>query len=703
MSTMNRLLAGCSLGLFVVAGCNRLPGNHAPTSCTIQGSNYSSAQANPTNPCQVCIPSEASGDWTDQPPGTKCGTTGTQFCSGGACLTACLIGSSLIAPNALSPDNPCQSCQPIQSSSAWTDLALGSPCADGGGICTLGGCESGCQIGGVFFANDTPSPTNKCQGCQPALSTTSFSPLTGVPLGGDCGSGAYCYKGTCVSGCAIGGATEVPGEIDPANACQSCQPSVNPTGWSDVPSGTKCGPSGAVCLGGACLSGCLIGGILYAPGGPSPLDPCQTCQPAMSATAFSPFNGLPPGGCNGGTLCNQGICEEACLISGSIVVGRSFKPNDTSFCCSPKTDPSKWTQTLLRGATYTAGSNAEFPVGTQAIAAGDFNGDGFQDVAVLNADNTVSVFLNQGDGSFAPPATYPTGMNPQALAAGDFNNDGFDDLIVGLPSTLQVLVSSGFNGGFDGGMTPGATLVLNQGALVVQTIAVGDLNGDRALDVVGVGASKSISVFLNLNDGTGGFGPQKQYGTATDYASQIALGDFQGDSVLDIAFLFGDLYGSSVTVLGNDGAGTFDTGVTYPIDPSTVAIATGSFTGNQISDIAAATWAQTDVLIGIGDGGFLPAVGHALNAAEAVATGDLNGDGLSDVVVLTATPHLGAINLLISQGNGTFAPVSSIEASVETSLVIRDFDGDGAPDLAIVDSNFNSVVTSWTLWLNGCP
>jgi hypothetical protein len=67
-----------------------------------------------------------------------------------------------------------------------------------------------------------------------------------------------------------------------------------------------------------------------------------------------------------------------------------------------------------------------------AVAVGDFDGDGHPDLAVANrGDNTVSLLLNLGDGSFAPQQTLATGSNPQSLAVGDLDRDGHPDLAVG--------------------------------------------------------------------------------------------------------------------------------------------------------------------------------------------------------------------------------------------------------------------------------
>ena len=59
------------------------------------------------------------------------------------------------------------------------------------------------------------------------------------------------------------------------------------------------------------------------------------------------------------------------------------------------------------------------------VAVGDFNRDGKLDVAVTNsADNTVSILLGNGDGTFKPQVAYPTGAAPTWIVVADFNKDG---------------------------------------------------------------------------------------------------------------------------------------------------------------------------------------------------------------------------------------------------------------------------------------
>ena len=89
-------------------------------------------------------------------------------------------------------------------------------------------------------------------------------------------------------------------------------------------------------------------------------------------------------------------------------------------------DPARqWGWDVPAPASYTVGD------GPDAIAAGDFRGDGDLDLAIANSkSNNVSILVNNGDGTFRPAVDYPVGYDPTEIVAGDFTGDGRLDLAV---------------------------------------------------------------------------------------------------------------------------------------------------------------------------------------------------------------------------------------------------------------------------------
>src|SRR6266478_5617966 len=124
----------------------------------------------------------------------------------------------------------------------------------------------------------------------------------------------------------------------------------------------------------------------------------------------------------------------------------------------------------------------------QDLAAGDFDGDGVIDLAVLNnSDRNVSILIGDGSGGFTASTTkYATGRGAVAIVKADFNGDGKLDLAVanGTDGTISILLGKG-DGTFNAQVTYSLSILL----LVPTTpsaFAVGDFNGDGIPDIAAV-------------------------------------------------------------------------------------------------------------------------------------------------------------------------------------------------------------------------
>jgi len=280
--------------------------------------------------------------------------------------------------------------------------------------------------------------------------------------------------------------------------------------------------------------------------------------------------------------------------------------------------------------------------------SGDFNGDGKGDIALVGGDgwNSIPVAFSSGNGSFvSPPANVTTTdsttfeadfhsdpTNVKAVA-GDFNGDGFDDIALTGPSwwtTIPIAFSNGdgtfhvTNGAPDDAGFPG--FAGTSGVFVV----AGDFDGDGKGDIALTGGSnwQSIPVAYSNGDGNGTWHVVNVQGLA-GFASKAAAsrpdgsrilpvaGDFNGDGFSDIALFGGDGW-TDIPIAFSAGRGSF----TYPAPSSsgdntwlTSSIATqnavravaGDFDGDGLGDVAfvgPTGWTTLPVGFSNGDGTF---------------------------------------------------------------------------------------------------
>jgi hypothetical protein len=335
------------------------------------------------------------------------------------------------------------------------------------------------------------------------------------------------------------------------------------------------------------------------------------------------------------------------------------------------------------------------------LISADFNADGKLDLAIANSgDNTVTILLGNGDGTFTFKPTLTTGSVPYSLTAGDFNNDGKLDLAVtnfanGAPSTVSIFIGNG-----DGTFKPAVSYTVGSGP---SSVVTGDFNRDGKLDLA-VANQNDHTVSILLGNGDGTFQANADYpaviaGAGTLDVADVALGDFNGDGKLDLAVTNPST--DQVSILLGNGDGTFQNPVSYSTGAAgshPIAVNAADFNNDGILDLAVTNLNAKNVAIflGNGDGTFKPQVSYSTTGGtiigpSAMTTGDFNGDGIVDLAI--TDQHDNSVSILLGNGDGTFQkPLEFATGNLSAGVAAGDFNGDGRLDVAV--ANFSSYTVS---------
>jgi hypothetical protein len=359
------------------------------------------------------------------------------------------------------------------------------------------------------------------------------------------------------------------------------------------------------------------------------------------------------------------------------------------------------------------------PVSTPvSVVTGDFNGDGKLDIAVVNsannqANNNVSIFLGNGDGTFTPGQAIQTAGAFKAVV-GDFNGDGTLDLAVigsggNADNTVAILLGKG-----DGTFAAPTYVSVDPGAFP-SDIGVGDFNHDTKLDlVIAERGSQRATVLLGNGDGTFTVGAAYSLSDSKALPLALAVGDFNGDGSLDFAITDYSAGGSdspTFTVMLGNGDGTFKHAASS-LGPAAMvgaqSLAVGDFNGDGKLDLIWSAANGPSVLLGHGDGTFTTSAVSVLpafvgsNGLFGVVVGDFNGDGKLDFIAVDNSNN--RLLVMLGKGDGTFGIVTSPATltspvtpncpptgSGPMGIVAGDFKGNGSLYLAVANSASSNV------------
>ncbi len=323
------------------------------------------------------------------------------------------------------------------------------------------------------------------------------------------------------------------------------------------------------------------------------------------------------------------------------------------------------------------------------IATADFNNDGNLDLATC-ADaltGSISVLLGDGAGGFGAAQRYIVGSQLTSMAIADFNGDAKVDIVLAdsADSALHLLMGNG-----DGTFQPAVTRVQWS---YVWTVAAGHFNNDSNADLLVTlfDWNNGWSIFqVQLGNGQGGFADSDQHPWQPGAPSGGAMpANLNNDGKLDMIT-------PAVEALLGNGDGSLQYEFYYGLYPplNGVAVATGDFTGDGLTDLVVAGYGGLAVLRGKGDGDFLAPVAHSANGTNhtGVATADFNADGQLDAVV--SDVDAGTVSLMLGNGDGTLDYAGAFATgSSPTGVVVGDFNRDGRPDVAVSNAGSSRNVS----------
>ena len=360
--------------------------------------------------------------------------------------------------------------------------------------------------------------------------------------------------------------------------------------------------------------------------------------------------------------------------------------------------------TFRTKVSLTSGSSAN----ARFVTLADMNNDDKPDLLVANSDNTISIFPNTitsttAVASFGSAVTLGTssGSVSSSLAVGDFDGDGFLDIAAVFSGTSSVSAYRNTTG--TAGNTPSfaaAVATTTAATPVGVSIADVDMNGKPDIVVVSSLASNNVSIIsgigLSLGLGLLVFLPAQTLSAGTN-PSAVALGDLDRDGKLDIAIA--NEGSNNVSVFHNTNAllGTisFGTPFTLTAGASPTSLAISDLDGDNWLDIVAANSGNGHVSAFLststtGTISFTSSTDLSAGSSSgpiAVAVGDTDGDGKPDL--MTANYSNSTVALLRNASSvGSLSFVTSTDvsnASVTSpySIAVGDINADSKPDFVV--------------------
>ena len=355
---------------------------------------------------------------------------------------------------------------------------------------------------------------------------------------------------------------------------------------------------------------------------------------------------------------------------------------------------------LLATSNGTFSMEMTYFIGTdfypQYVITCDIDKDNQTDIVSANTkNNSISVIMGYGNGSFAEQMIYSTGDNtsPYAVVAGDVNNDSRLDLVIVTKGRYNIGILFGYDYTSFQTQQP-CKSIDNSGSF---GIIAGYFTNDYVLDLAAT-FYDSDSWCIYLGHGNGSFTISEIYSLPNGSGPfRIGVGDFNNDNQSDIVIT--NLWAGNIVVYLGYGNGTFRHISLYSTGETSapLAVTFGDFNNDSRLDIVVANHGSDNigVFVGYGNGSFETMITYSTGAGSSpycVTVADFNNDGQLDIAV--ANDDTSNVGILLGYGNGTFVNQVTFRlgnTAGPNGLTVGDFNGDNQLDIATANNNDDTV------------
>ena len=339
----------------------------------------------------------------------------------------------------------------------------------------------------------------------------------------------------------------------------------------------------------------------------------------------------------------------------------------------------------------------------ESVDCGDLNGDGLQDVAMVNFDysnSTVDIYIQQANHTLLRTDSYSTSWGGRCVAIGDVNGDGRNDLIFGSYSNNPIYLRYQQEDTTFGSLVP---IDLGSG-VNPHVVACGDFDSNGRSDVAACEWSGNNNVYLLYQQEDGTLSAPESHYAGQHGWNKVFTADLNDDALDDLVVMNGQYYAApNVSVLYQD-PNTHELSpallIDLPVDVNADAAAAGDVNNDGLEDLLFATSAPNTLYVYYQQPDHtLPAVASVTLALtesmEAMEIADVNLDGLKDVIC--GIPG-GDLHVLVQNPDNTLNNTPDIyttfyQTHIQThGMKVGDMNFDGGPDVLFANSNYGLVV-----------